>query len=154
MVTLVELRHSDLGSLGLLMKLVQYLLCSSPLEDGKRIIIPFSSQAESQFVSKVNRILQGNLDLRLSVAEIAKKLHVSPSTLAHRYKEETGSLPYKARTGYRLQMAQELLRYQDKTLEEIAQEVGFANASHLSGAFKENFGCSPSQYREKLKGKI
>ena len=153
MVTLAEVDGSAFGILGLMMELIQYLLCSSPLDDGKRLIVPFASRAQSQFVAKVNRILQGNLDLRLNLEEVAKKLHVSPSTLAHRYKEETGISPYKARTSYRLQMAQELLRYQDKTLEEIAHEVGFASASHLSGAFKKKFGCSPSRYREKLQGK-
>ena len=150
MVTLVELKGPPLATWGLLMELIGYLLSSEVAEDGQRILVPFSSGEKSQFVQQVNRILQEDLATKLTVAQMAKKLHVSPSTLSHRYREETGLSPYRARIIYRLKMAGELLRYRDKTLEEIAHEVGFANASHLSGAFKEHFGCAPAEYREKL----
>ena len=49
--------------------------------------------------------------------------------------------------------AQRLLSYTDKTAKEIAYEVGFEDASHLSRLFKKYTSQSPSVYKKGLKTK-
>jgi len=44
----------------------------------------------------------------------------------------------------RLQQAKELLQTTDKTISEVAYDVGFNDPSWFSRAFKEEFGFSPS----------
>lgn len=47
--------------------------------------------------------------------------------------------------------AQRLLIYADKTAKEIAYEVGFDDASHLSRLFKKHTSQSPSDYKKSQK---
>jgi len=44
-----------------------------------------------------------------------------------------------------------LLIYTDKTAKEIAYEVGFEDASHLSRLFKKHTSFSPSDFKKQLK---
>lgn len=152
MVSLVNYSDSkaNFALCGLLMALIDYLYFAKDTKTEK-IIVPFTSLSESLFVEQVNLVLQSNLEKRLTLKDIATKLHISTSTLAHRYKEEAGISPYQARTLYRLKMAKQLLKYEDLTLELIAAKVGFSSASHLSLAFKNHFGISPSKQRNLMK---
>jgi AraC-like DNA-binding protein len=78
----------------------------------------------------------------LSLARLAASLHVSPSTLSHRFRRETGLSPMQALIGLRLNKAQALLRT-GMTLEEIARQTGFCDAFHLSKSYKRRHGASP-----------
>ena len=44
----------------------------------------------------------------------------------------------------RLQKGKELVQTTDKTISEIAYDVGFNDPSYFSRAFKEEFGLAPS----------
>jgi transcriptional regulator GlxA family with amidase domain len=79
----------------------------------------------------------------LSLARLAASLHVSPSTLSHRFRRETGLSPMQALIGLRLNKAQALLRT-GMTLEEIARQTGFCDAFHLSKSYKRRHGALQS----------
>ncbi len=49
----------------------------------------------------------------------------------------------------RLQRAAELLRRRAGSVSEIAFAVGFNHLSYFAACFKEQYGCSPSDYSEK-----
>lgn len=151
MVTLVELEGPPLAVHGLLAELLGHLL-TAKTQEGQLLIVPFSDPLESEFVARVNQILQQDLEEKLTLRKLAAALHLSPSSLSHRYKEETGATPMQIRLQYRLKLAAELLRYRELTLEEIAHRCGFATSSHLWDAFRKAFGCPPSEFREKMWG--
>ena len=50
----------------------------------------------------------------------------------------------------RIERAKELVRYDELTLSEIADQLGYSSASHLSSQFKKMTGLSPSQFRTNL----
>ena len=47
----------------------------------------------------------------------------------------------------RLEKAKELLQNSDKTVAEVAFETGFNDPNWFSKAFREEFGQSPTQFR-------
>lgn len=47
--------------------------------------------------------------------------------------------------------AKRLLIYTEKTAKEIAYEIGFEDASHLSRMFKKHTSFSPSEFKKRLK---
>jgi len=49
----------------------------------------------------------------------------------------------------RVERACELLKYTDKSMEEIAAESGFSEARHMRRVFHEIVGTSPREYRSK-----
>ena len=48
----------------------------------------------------------------------------------------------------KIERAKELLEYREKTLSEIAFEMGYSSVAHLSGQFKKVTGVTPSDYKK------
>ena len=83
-----------------------------------------------------------------SAVEMADEMFVCARTLNNRFQKALGQTFCSYQTELKLKMVQQYLRCQPKaTLSEAAENFGFCDAFHLSHAFKNKFGVSPSQYR-------
>ena len=87
-----------------------------------------------------------------SVAELAGLARCSRASLAARFTERIGSPPMAYLSRWRLGLAAELLGEGDLTLAAIAGRVGYRTPFSLSAAFKKEFGVSPRDYREQVRG--
>jgi transcriptional regulator GlxA family with amidase domain len=91
-----------------------------------------------------------NLDEELDVDSLARHSAMSPRTFARRFREETGTTPHAWVTSQRVQRAEELLERTDRTVEQIASDVGFANAATLRHHFTRVRALSPQRYRQQF----
>ncbi|SOD60596.1 transcriptional regulator, AraC family [Streptomyces zhaozhouensis] len=82
-----------------------------------------------------------------TVASLAAKVGVSRAALARRFSELVGRPPMAHLTDRRLDLAAELLRDPDLTVEAVAHRVGYGSAFALSTAFKRERGITPSDHR-------
>ncbi len=48
----------------------------------------------------------------------------------------------------KIEKAKELLVYNEMTLSEIANKLGYSSVAHLSSQFKKNIGLTPSQFKQ------
>ena len=62
-----------------------------------------------------------------------------------------GKTPYQLMHAARMRIIRESLLTTDKTLETIADEVGYASLSQFYAAVKNHFGISPGEIRRKNK---
>ncbi|WP_300831386.1 helix-turn-helix domain-containing protein, partial [uncultured Akkermansia sp.] len=62
-------------------------------------------------------------------------------------KKETGKTPQEHIQLKLVDKAKELLCATNKSVSEIAYELGFKYPHHLSRMFKKNTGCSPNEFR-------
>lgn len=109
--------------------------------------------AEAVFVKQFREFVSGNLDhTELSVDTIASELGVSRAQLFRRIKEDTGTTPNELIQSLRLDKANTLLRTTDKTISEIAYEVGFSSPSFFSKCYKDRFGSNPNAGRNGKSG--
>jgi transcriptional regulator GlxA family with amidase domain len=83
----------------------------------------------------------------LQLADIAAAVGMSVSGFAHNYKRQTGLSPMAMLRRMRVEAVKSHLMRERLTLEQIANETGFADAFHLSRTFKEVTGVSPRQFR-------
>ncbi len=83
---------------------------------------------------------------------LAARLSVSRATLARRFRLVVGQPPMTYLTQWRLARAADLLRGSDLAVEQVAHEVGYANAFAFSTAFKRAHGASPRAFRQALTG--
>ncbi len=89
--------------------------------------------------------MKENLSRRITLAQMAGHLHVSASSLSHRFRRETGETPQQALIQLRIQAACDLILHGWK-LHYVAQQTGFHDAFHLSRTFRKITGMSPRQF--------
>jgi signal transduction histidine kinase/ligand-binding sensor domain-containing protein/CheY-like chemotaxis protein/AraC-like DNA-binding protein len=100
---------------------------------------------EAKFLKKVVKIIHEELgNHSFGARHLAHKLHLSESQIYRKLKAITGKSTAVFVRSVRLQKAKELIPTTDKTISEIAYEVGFNDPSWFSSAFKEEFGFAPS----------
>ena len=86
----------------------------------------------------------------LDVETLARQAHMSPRTFARRFRDETGTTPHSWVTAQRLQLAEQMLERTDRSIDQIAAEVGFGNAATLRHHFGRVRGVSPQTYRRQF----
>lgn len=89
-----------------------------------------------------------HLDEPMSVESLARQSAMSPRTFARRFREETGTTPHAWITSQRVLRAEELLESTERSIDQIAYDVGFANAATLRHHFTRVRGLSPQRYRQ------
>ena len=105
-------------------------------------------------IHQANMIIQENLHRKLTLAELAKALSVSISTLQKMFYSKMKCSVGKYILNQRLSKAEKLLRSTGMNLGEIAFAIGFESETTLRRALKRETGCSPSQIRKAARGII
>ena len=77
--------------------------------------------------------------------ELAASLHLSKSRFYDYYNKFYGVSPKKEMLKARMELSRVLLTNRNKTVKEIAFEVGFENVEHFTRYYKKHFGHSPRQ---------
>ncbi|MFD5558359.1 helix-turn-helix domain-containing protein [Streptomyces sp. NPDC127068] len=95
-----------------------------------------------------------NLDRTVTVEELADRAHMSARTFARRFRQETGTTPYRWLLQQRVLLAQELLEGTDETVDSIAGRAGFGNAATLRHHFLRVLGTTPHAYRRTFRGPV
>ena len=85
---------------------------------------------------------------KLTLSRLAEVFFMSESTLSKQISETTGSTFMKLLNSIRIEKASDYLIHTDLTLDEIADLVGFVDASHLSKHFSAKVGITPISYRK------
>ncbi len=104
-------------------------------------------ESKIELLRKFNLLVDTHFKKEHSVAFYAELLHKSPKTLSNSFGKLDKS-PLKIIHDRIILEAKRLLRYTDKSAKQIAYEVGFDDASHLSRLFKKQTGTSPSQFKK------
>ncbi|MDE6480596.1 MAG: substrate-binding domain-containing protein [Muribaculaceae bacterium] len=106
------------------------------------------NNVESEFYSRFVALVQERLsDPDLQISEIASAMNLGQSQFTRKIKALTNYTPVELIRRMRLQKAKTLLLGSEKTVSEIAFEVGFTSLAYFSKCFKEEFGTSPSTSR-------
>lgn len=101
-------------------------------------------------VDTVLKYLNNHYRETVAISTLAQLVSLSPSRLAHLFKEQVGRSIIETILAIRLQQAARLLEYSSLHIGEIAREVGFQSASYLSRQFTNYYGKSPLAYRLKI----
>ncbi|MDE5713489.1 MAG: response regulator, partial [Muribaculaceae bacterium] len=108
------------------------------------------NDVESEFYSGFVKIVTSRLsDTSLNIEEIASEMGLSQSQFTRKIKALTNYTPVEIIRKMRLKKAKTLLAGTEKTVGEIAFEVGFNSLAYFSKCYKEEFGISPSELRGK-----
>lgn len=97
-------------------------------------------------LSRVLRAMHSDVRTGWTVAEFAKLAGMSRSAFAARFSETIGCAPMEYLSRWRMALAQDALSKGGKSLDRLADEIGYESASAFSTAFRRRIGCSPGTF--------
>lgn len=103
---------------------------------------------DKDFISRLRSVIQENLDNPdFGVESISGEIGLSRVQLYRKVKAITGVSVVDVLRKARLQRGKQLLIETDKTVSEIAYEVGFSSPSYFTKCFKDEYGLLPGEAR-------
>ena len=76
---------------------------------------------------------------------------LSVSRFKQKFKYHVGVPPYEYMVRKKIELSQDMLRYTDMLVTEIAVELNFSSSQHFSKVFKKFTCMTPGEYRMKFK---
>lgn len=106
-------------------------------------------QSEVSQVSEAAQYINENISITTTIDDIASKVGLSEGKLQHGFKVLYGNTINGYINDVRIKMSSQLLRSTDFNISEIVYKIGLTSRSYFSKIFKENYGCTPTEYRQK-----
>ena len=109
---------------------------------------------ENEFYARFLDIVSaemGNPDLNID--RLASDMGLGRSQLYRKIKALTNYTPVELLRNIRLKRSREMLTTTQKSISEIAYEVGFSTPAYFTRCYKEAFGETPSELRDRLAAK-
>ena len=97
-----------------------------------------------------NYIFQ-NLHGEIRIGEIGCRIGVSTAYLSDLFHRVEGVTIQQYIRREKVRLAENLLRYSEYPVKDIANYLSFSSQSHLGRVFKEITGMTPARYREKYR---
>lgn len=132
------------------MLMARFIIISTRLLKSKEGFVETAKNTKIDLLREFNMLVESYFKTEHSVSFYADKLFKSPKTLSNTFSKLNTS-PLQIIHERIVLEAKRLLIYTDKTAKEIAYEVGFEDASHLSRLFKKHTTLSPSDFKKQLK---
>lgn len=138
-------------------KLMHYMIAHN-LQKGENIVVKptnvytrqstdICATTDKQIAKALNFIHQ-NIEQNITVDEVLQKTSISRRALEIRFLDVTGTSIYKYICNLRIQKFSARLLESEKSIYEVALEMGFQDNKNISRLFKQIKGCSPHQFRK------
>lgn len=106
---------------------------------------------EQEFVRKMNKIIDSNLDnSNFTVEHLAEELGVSRVQLYRKVKAMMGISISDYIANFRLEQAKAALTNMRLSISEVAYNCGFSSPNYFSTAFKNKYGLTPAAFRKSI----
>ncbi|KOS05585.1 hypothetical protein AM493_05715 [Flavobacterium akiainvivens] len=89
-----------------------------------------------------------NLNRTISLGEVARAVHLSPSHFSTLFKGKTGFSPIEYFNQLKMQKACQYLHFTELRIKDISRELGIADYYYFSRLFTKTMGISPFAYRK------
>ena len=130
------------------------LLCAEAIRSYVDELLPktvgWLSGLKDPIVGQAIEVIHSQLDYHWTVKKLAAHVMLSPSRFAARFSLALGESPMVYVTKQRMSAASIMLEDKEKTIEQIANCVGYENLAAFSRAFKRYVGLPPATWRSQI----
>lgn len=98
------------------------------------------------FVNQAKRYIDENYNRELTLDDVSRVVNISSYYFSKVFKDETGENFIDYLTRLRIDQAKKLLLNTDKSMKEIAKEVGYSDPNYFSRNFKKYTGKTPTEF--------
>jgi len=106
-----------------------------------------TTSRRSRIVRLAMRCIRTRVHQAIGVSDLAAELGVSPEHLARLFAKEMGESPGRVIAREKMRRARELLKDSRLAIGTVAEQLGYASASHFTRCFRAEYQLSPSEYR-------
>lgn len=121
------------------------------LIDGRRaqspFVVPTMLATGNALIGRLTHLIESALPRSPTVTDLADACAMSPRTLARHVKAATGSTPLALIQAVRLSRARMLMESSRMSVERVAAEVGYGDATSLRRLMQRASGANPSAFR-------
>lgn len=111
----------------------------------------FDHRANDPRLKTALALMEQTLSAPLGIADLAGRIGLSRRQLERIFLDELELSPSAYYRALRLQQGCYLLGQTDRSITDIAQACGFADASHFARAVRDGFGCTPAILRHRVR---
>jgi AraC family transcriptional regulator, transcriptional activator of pobA len=130
---------------------LRWLLSLYELWEDKGKETTYEHEREKALVQQAILFLSEYYASDIPVQDLANSINISYRHLARIFKQVTGLTIVEKLNDIRVYEAKKLLKDTDKTIREIAREVGFENEYYFSNTFTHRAYTSPSKFRKRFR---
>lgn len=98
-------------------------------------------------LNQVIRFLDENYHASITLEDMAEYVNISKYTLIKMFKDHLQTTPIQYLTNFRIRRAAKLLHRSNKSVKQIAEEVGYTNSNYFNKSFRKVTGVTPSEFR-------
>lgn len=122
---------------------------SELLENEKYSVCRALKNKNTIMISQITNYINNNYAEKITLDFLSDKFFIDKFHLCHIFRKEIGITLVEFLNQKRIVEAGILLRTTDKSVYDIAIEVGFHNQNYFGALFRKHTGMSPMQYRKK-----
>ena len=131
---------------GLLIKYFEQIIICEKASHEKSHSIPKDIQSTIEYID-------ANPHISISIEELADLACLSVSRFKQKFKDYVGVPPYEYMIRKKIELSQDMLRFTDMLITQIAVELDFSSSQHFSKVFKKFTCMTPGEYRRKFRSK-
>lgn len=102
-------------------------------------------------IAAVTEYIRANYDQDINMQKMAELACVNPVYFSALFKKTMGKNFKEFLTDVRMEAAKKLVITTDMKTYAVAEKVGYQNARQFTEKFRQYYGCSPSEYKRKLR---
>jgi len=114
--------------------------------------MPNTIKREKSPTDIVLEFMHTNYSNEITLNSLCDLIHLNRTSLARKFKIQTGHTPMDYLLSYRLKIASDALTHTNLNLSEIAEATGFKYDTYFIRQFTAKIGESPTEYRQKAWG--
>lgn len=126
-----------------------YLFLDYLVRSAAGLQIASGSRLRDFYIHEAIEYIEHNFQNNITVEDIAAVCGLNRSYFGKIFKEALGKSPQDFLMSFRMSKAEELLKLTRLSIADIGQAVGYNNSLHFSRAFRNFYGISPREWRNK-----
>lgn len=127
--------------------LSQKAMLYSVMEQLLRFARENAQNSKEKTIGRILEYIHDHLNESLTVSELAEKIGLDSRQFHYEFLKQTGICPKRYLMQSKMKRAKELLEYQNYSITQISDMVGYEDPLHFSRVFKKSTGISPTQFR-------
>ncbi|MCY1075909.1 GlxA family transcriptional regulator [Archangium lansingense] len=127
-------------------RVAQYLVLDERASQARYMVMEHLRSADP-VIRALERFIGSNLERQLTVPQMARATATSPRTLARKLEKALGTTPLRFAQRLRIAQAVHLLETTRRSVDEIAAQVGYADAAAFRRIFRRETGEAPHARR-------